>query len=362
MAAQLSPLAYQFYRPLPDGPVSLRTLLRFGARGVRADFRMLLLTAVALGLFGTVTPYLTGRIFDAAIPQSDRGTLIGFALALAGVAVGSGAFRLVQGIASIRLQARMEAAVQTAVWDRLLQLPASFFRTHSAGDLADRAAGVDAIQTLIANVGVGAVLGAISGLFYVVQMLTYHRTLAWVGIVLTLVFVFVNVAINYAQVRFQRDEAALRGRIAGLVLNLISGVTKVRTTGTEPHAFRVWAERFAAQRSIAFRIGQIRTVSTVFASAFPIFASMMLFVVVLQDRSAAEISGAATLSTGDFIAFTTAFGLFLAAMQALGDASLRLLEILPLYERLQPILQTAPEVDPAGSRPASCRERSSSRT
>ena len=47
--------------------------MRFGARGVRADLRMLLLTAVALGLFGTVTPYLTGRIFDAAIPQSDRG-------------------------------------------------------------------------------------------------------------------------------------------------------------------------------------------------------------------------------------------------------------------------------------------------
>ena len=80
----------------------------------------------------------------------------------------------------------------------------------------------------------------------------------------------------------------------------------------------------------------------------------MLFVVVLQDRAAAEAAGAATLSTGDFIAFTTAFGLFLAAMQALGDASLRLLEIVPLYERLQPILQTAPEVDPArGSRPAS---------
>jgi ATP-binding cassette subfamily C protein len=42
-----------------------------------------------------------------------------------------------------------------------------------------------------------------------------------------------------------------------------------------------------------------------------------------------------------------AFGLFLAAMQALGDASLRLLEIVPLYERLKPILETAPEVDAA---------------
>ena len=136
-----------------------------------------------------MTPYLTGRIFDAAIPQSDKATLIGFGIALAGVAIGTAAFKLVQGIASIRMQARMEASIQSAVWDRLLQLPASFFRAYSAGDLADRAAGVDAIQTLIASVGMAAVLGAVSGLFFVAQMLTYHATLAWVGIGLTLIFV-----------------------------------------------------------------------------------------------------------------------------------------------------------------------------
>jgi ATP-binding cassette subfamily C protein len=308
---------------------------------------MLLLTAGAIGLFGTVTPYLTGRIFDAAIPQSDRGMLVTFALALAGVALGTAAFRLVQGIASIRLQARMEASIQTAVWDRLLQLPASFFRRHSAGDLADRAAGVDVMQTLIASVGISAVLGAASGLFFVVQMLTYHATLAWIGIALTLIFVLTTVAINYVQVRYQRREVMIRGRIAGLVLNLISGVTKVRTTGTEPHAFRVWAERFAEQRSIAFRIGLVRAAATTFTTVFPVLASAVLFLVVVQERAAAETTRAATLSTGEFIAFTTAFGLFLAAMQTLGDASIRLLEIVPLYERLQPILRTAPEVDVA---------------
>ncbi len=229
-AAQVLPLAYQFYRPLPNGPVSVRALIRFGARGVRKDVRWLLVTAVAIGVFGTVTPYLTGRIFDAAIPQSDKATLIGFAIALAGVAIGTAAFKLVQGIASIRMQARMEASIQAAVWDRLLQLPARFFRAYSAGDLADRAAGVDAIQTLITSVGMSAVLGAVSGLFFVAQMLTYHATLAWVGIGLTLIFVLTNVGINLMQVRYQRSEVMLRGRIAGLVLNLISGVTKVRTT------------------------------------------------------------------------------------------------------------------------------------
>ena len=51
------------------------------------------------------------------------------------------------------------------------------------------------------------------------------------------------------------------------------------------------------------------------------------------------------LTTGDFIAFNSAYGLFLGAMQALGDASLNLLRIVPIYERLKPMLTTPPEVD-----------------
>lgn len=352
VASQIAGVAYQLYRPLPSGPVALRGLIRFAARGIGSDLRTLLIAAGAVGLFGTVGPYLTGRILDAAIPQSDRGTLIGFALALAGVALGTAAFKLVQGIASVRLQTRMEASIQAAVWDRMLQLPASFFRAHSAGDLADRAAGVDAIQTLLGSVGITAILGAMSSLLFVVQMFAYDPRLALVGVALTLLFVAVSAAFGLVQVRFQRTEITLRGRIAGLVLNLISGVIKVRTTGTEAHAFRVWAEQFATQRRVAFRAGTVRAAAATFTTAFPVAASTVLFLTVMRMRAADEALRQPSMSMGEFIAFSTAFGLFLAAMQALGDASVRLLEIIPLYERLQPLLKSAPETDPSRVAPA----------
>ena len=62
------------------------------------------------------------------------------------------------------------------------------------------------------------------------------------------------------------------------------------------------------------------------------------------QESAAE-EGTAGITAGDFIAFSAAYGLFLAAMQALGDASLNLLRILPIYEWLKPIIETPAEVD-----------------
>ena len=77
---------------------------------------------------------------------------------------------------------------------------------------------------------------------------------------------------------------------------------------------------------------------------------MILFYVVGQQRETA-VPGLPQLTTGQFIAFNAAFGLFLAAMQALGDASLSLLRIVPIYERLMPILTQTPEVDRSKAHP-----------
>jgi ATP-binding cassette subfamily C protein len=338
---KLSDFAYTLYAPFPEGELTIGKIVRFGARAIRKDLAWVAYMAIILGVFGTVTPFITGRIFDAALPQADRQGLVLLGIALVCSAMASSVFQFVQGIAVIRVQRRIAAPIQSAVWDRLLNLPVNFFRKFSAGDLADRSDGIADIQDLIAGAGVAAILGSISGLFYVLQMFSFSLYLASLAIVLTVVFVGVNMAANYAQLRYQRREFALRGSITGLVLNLLTGVTKLRVCGAEEHAFRVWAEQFAQQRRITFAVGSIQIAAYVFASTYGVICSIAIFYVVVTLQSA----GGTVLTTGDFIAFTAAFGLFLAAMQALGDASLNLLRVIPIYERIQPILEEKPEVD-----------------
>jgi NHLM bacteriocin system ABC transporter ATP-binding protein len=345
VSATLVPFAYTFYRPLPDGLMSAGRLAKFGILGLKKDFRMLLLTAAAVGLFGTVTPMITGKIFDSAIPQADRATLFAFGLALIGSAIATSMFKLVQGVASMRVQSKMEYSLQAALWDRLLMLPTNFFRKYSAGDLADRAGGVDAIQQLISGAGVASVLGSLSGIFFVVQMLSYNFHLAGLAILLTMLYVSVNTLANYMQLRHQRVEIQLRGRIGGLVLNLITGVTKLRICGAEDHAFRVWAQQFATQRRVSFKIGTIQSMATTFGAVFPVLSSIALFMLMMNEQETAAETGQVALTTGEFIAFTAAYAAFLAAMQALGDASLNLLRIVPIYERLKPLVTTTPEID-----------------
>ena len=342
VALSLAPFGYTLYAPFPEGSLEAIDLVKFGARGLYREFRTLLFMGIAVGVLGAATPWITGKIIDGAIPQADFNMLLGFGLALLGAAISTSMFKIVQGIATVRIQGKMEVRIQSALWDRLMNLPTTFFRNYSAGDLADRASGIDAIQQLLSGAGIAAILGSLSGLFYVGLMLSYDMRLAGVAVVLTVVYVGTTMTGNYMQLRHQRVEVRLKGLITGLVLNLITGVTKLRICGAEHHAFRRWADRFSEQRRIAFAIGRIQNAITVFGDIFPVFSSMIIFYVMYKAQAAPE---GATLTTGEFVAFNSAFGLFLAAMQALGEASLSMLRVVPIFERIKPIISTPAEID-----------------
>jgi ABC-type bacteriocin/lantibiotic exporter with double-glycine peptidase domain len=133
----------------------------------------------------------------------------------------------------------------------------------------------------------------------------------------------------------------VEGRISALVLQLLTGVSKLRVTGAESRAFAEWAREFAQKKKLALRTGMIEGWLATFNAAFPVVSAMLIFWVLLT-----YVQGpGASMSAGHFIAFYTAFGTFLAQMLQLSNAAMSVLLVVPLYERAQPILDAMPEVD-----------------
>jgi NHLM bacteriocin system ABC transporter ATP-binding protein len=351
----LDPFGWVVYRRFKDGVLTAKDIVLFGVRGVKGDLLSLLAMGIAIGLVGSMTPYFTGQMFDRAILRAEDSLLLQYSCALLAFAIAGAAFKVTESIATLRLQGKMDYSVQAALWDRLLDLPSAFFRKYSAGDLADRAGGIDAIWQLLAGAGIGAILGALSSVFYVGMMLVISVPLTLVGLLLTAVYVGVTTGANFLQLRVQREQLAIRGKLAGLVLQLIEGVGKLRVSGSEHHGFRVWARDFAEQRRISFRIGGIQNFVSVFGSGYSIFASMAIFSVLAGSQGAAAAGGKGALTTGSFITFAASFGAFLGAVQSLAEASLSLLAVVPIWERLMPILETSPEVDDAKAAPSRLR-------
>jgi NHLM bacteriocin system ABC transporter ATP-binding protein len=354
LAATLEPFGYSFYVPLPVGKLGARELVRFGARGMAPDFRLLALMGVATGVFGAVTPYLIGRMVDGAIPQGDRRLLVQLSLAMLLAALANAAFKITQSISVVRIESRLDYVLASAIWDRLLDLPSGFFRQFGAGDLADRAGGVNAIRGVISRAGVGGILGGFSSVAYIVLMLTYNVQLTLVAIVISLVLVSVTTTGNYRQLRYQRNESRQRGRIMSLVLQLVTGVAKVRVCAAENHAFRVWAHQFSTSKRTGFSIGQVQNVVGTFTSSFAVMSSIGIFATLYYIQT--SVAGMTPpFTTGTFIAFNGAYGAFVAALQALSDASMSLLKAVPTFERLTPILDTAPESDETKLSPGKLR-------
>jgi len=356
LADRLSPLGVVFYRPFPDGPLSAKDLIKFGARGLKGDVWMLVGMGLALGALGALTPIFTGKLFDSAIPQADKGLLAQFTGGLFMAAFVASAYKITQSIAVLRIQGKMDYSIQAALWDRLMNLPSTAFRSFSAGDLADRAGGVDSIRQLVAGAGIGAILGSLSSIFYIFLMFKYSLALGALAMGLTIVYVGFTTTANYMQLRHERVQMAVRGKITGMVLQFISGVGKLRVAGAENHAFRVWASDYSHQRRLEFAIGKIKNAVQIFGSGFPVISSMAIFYVLMMVQEQALAKGQPpSMTTGDFIAFNSAFTAFLVATQSLGNASLDMLRVIPIFQRLKPIITTPAELDETRAYPGRLR-------
>ncbi len=347
IAETLSPFAMVFHEPLPPGGVSGTALLKFALEGRGRDLWTIVLMGVAGGLLGLVTPVAVGYLVDTIIPESRRVQLVELTLALVVSALSVGLFSLVRSIAVLRVESAANMRVQSGIWDRLLNLPPSFFRNFTSGDLAVRALGVNAIRKVVSGVVASTLVSGIFGVFHFALLFYYSWKLALLAVVLSTVLVGMTVIIGLYSLRFQRRLAEIEGSVSGLVLQLITGISKLRVAGAEERAFATWADAFAEKKRVAFRAGTIQNILATVNGVFPVLATAAVFWLALSlIRGDGQV-----LTTGDFLAFNASFGTFLGTALSMALAALAALAIVPLYRRIEPILEAVPEVSESKSAP-----------
>jgi len=345
LAAEIHGRAHMLYRPFPAEALTPWRLLAFAARGLGPDLRLPILVGLGGGLLGMLAPYFMGVLVDTVIPEASRNRLVQLAVILGVVSVVTTLFEVVRSLSVLRIEAKMSAATQPAMWDRLLSLPAGFFRRFSSGDLALRTQGVDQMRRILSGITMSTIMTSLFSVFTYALLFYYSWKLALVATGLVIVALIVALTAAYAKVSVQRQIVEVEGRISGLVLQLLSGIAKLRVTGAESRAFSQWARPFAEQNRLTFRAGSIENLMEVFNASFPLLSSVTLFYAVLWLAEQAALAGEPPLSPGHFVAFNAALGSFLMQTLSTGLTAMQALVIVPLYERARPILETPPEVD-----------------
>ncbi len=357
LARTVSSNGYTFVLPFPSGRLRPIQLLLFGARIIRADAWWVVGTIIATGLLALVTPVVTGWIMDPVIPEGDFQQLLVLTIALVVSGISTTGLNGIQSIALLRIEGAMNQRIQAAVWDRLLKLPVSFFRGYSVGDLANRAMGIDQIRQIFSGTVTASMTHGISGLFSLALIFYYNWILGLFGVALAVIFIGISYPLGRAVRKRNREITFLTGSLQGLVVQLLSGVPRIRLSGAERSAFARWAERYVDLTLATYRQARLNNLATVFRSVFNYLGPLTIFLVIgfatgtiweifhtkttWADENQTAIVG--FISAGNFVAFTVAYANFMQAIFGLSQTALTLLNVSPLYERVRPILEEEEE-------------------
>ncbi|MGK5731057.1 NHLP bacteriocin export ABC transporter permease/ATPase subunit [Streptomyces sp. URMC 124] len=342
--AAFEPGAVMFYRPLPDTPLGPLGLIRFSMRGTGRDLRGILLGGlVAVGL-GTLVPVATGRVLGTYVPAAETGLIVQTALALVVTSVVSAVFMLLQNVSVLRMEGRIEATLQPAVWDRLLRLPTTFFAGRSTGELAGAAMGISAVRRTLSGIGPVVLQAGTVGTVNVVLLLVYNVPLALTALAMLTVIAAIFLTLGLWQLRWQRRLIKLSNKLNNQAFQTLRGLPKLRVAAAESFAYAAWAREFARTRELQQRIGRLKNVVTVLNAVCLPLCTLVMFMLLAGPAKG-------SMSAGDFLTFSTAVTMLLSSATQLTGALLSAAAVQPMFEEVGPILRAEVEVRASSVQP-----------
>jgi NHLM bacteriocin system ABC transporter ATP-binding protein len=336
--------AVMFYRPLPDEEIRPRRLLRFALFGTTKDLRNLVLASlVAVGL-GSLVPLATGQVLGVYVPNAETSLIVQASVAVMAATVVSAMFLLLQNTSILRLEGRLEATLQPAVWDRLLRLPTRFFSDRSTGELASAAMGVSHIRRVISGIAPVVVHAVTLGLVNLVLLLCFSVTMTLVAVGMLVLITAVFLGTGLWQLRWQRRLVKLHNKLNNQAFQTLRGLPKLRVAAAESFAYAAWAGEFARSREMQRKAGGIRNLSVVFSSVYLPLSMLLLFMLLAGPARG-------SLSPSGFLTFTSAVTMLLTSVTQLTGALVSAASVLPMFEQLEPILTERPEVRGGSAQP-----------
>jgi NHLM bacteriocin system ABC transporter ATP-binding protein len=325
--------AYSFYRALPTVVNHALQLLRFGVQGYEADVIKVVGLGTIATLLGMVPLQLTAILINDVIPNGDRTFLVQIGLLLLTAAVVQIIFQITQSILTLRIESTTDNVLQSAIWDRLLKLSPTFFRHYTSGDLVNRVLSVRDIHQRLSGATQRSLLSGTFAVLNLGLMVVYSQQLAFVGVGIGLLMAVITAAFSIAAIDQARTQQQINGENNGLTVQLVNGITKLRVAMAEERAFAAWAKQYSQQLKLKASLQQINDQVSTINEILPLVSALLMF------GLAVPLVQNAQLTLGTFLAFNFAFATFIKGVTDLSNTITDLVDIVPIWERIQPILQ-----------------------
>lgn len=325
----ISDEAYCFYRPLPQGPITVKDLLIYIWKCLSvSDLIQIGGAGLIVALVGMVMPALSSFIYSKLVISQNMTALFAVFTFLACAEISKVIFSALKNTLVERMAKKISTSTEAAMMMRILALPSNVFKEYGSGSIATRLTYMAEFCSYLTNIVFSTGLTTILSIVYVFQMFYYTPSLVFPALTLIVLSVILSVMAAVAEVRLFREVLQEKTADSSLSQSLLNGIQKIKLAGAEKRAFAKWADQWA------------KVVSVQYSPVIPYGT----FLTLLNAGVIYYFAIVSKTSRGDYYAFASAFGLVSSAFSTLvsmGEKGAMMWSILKL---LNPIMAATPEI------------------
>ena len=323
--------AIAFYSSFPLRKIGISDLMRYIVHTLSiADFVMVGLATLAVTLIGLLTPKLTNLMFSDVLDSGSVRVLMSLAVFMVCVSASSIIAGGIKTLLLARISTKTELAVQAASMMRVLSLPAGFFKDYSAGELSSRAQHINSLCSMLVSTALSTGLTSVFSLVYISQIFAYAPMLVVPALLVIAATVVCSMITMVVRTKSSKKRMEIAAKESGLSYSLISGVQKIKLSGSEKRAFAKWAKVYAQEAKLAY--------SPVFDSVINLAISLAGTIVMYY------FAAAGGMQVADYYAFTAAYGMVSGAFMSLASMTMTVASIRPVLDMAKPVLEAEPEI------------------
>lgn len=339
------PCVYEVTPLLPIQSLTLKYLLGFTFNTIRSDLFWVLAFSIISVLLLLTSPIITSRVVQDIVPSGDLQYIASATVISLLIAFYSAFFNWLRGFYLVRLSMRLGYQSSLALYARVLQLPVWFTDKYSVGDLVSRANSFNEMLSSISSQSLSGLISSISLIGYMVLMFIYDVQMAFLSLLLVLLFVMAQLYFSLRLIRFKAKGVELNADLYDSTVQTLSLVSQVRSTATEPYFLDRWTRSKTLVTSNLFRSAANHDWMTILSSSVTACGYILFYAVIIYRMFNASSLNMLAETTGKFIVFTSAFAGFASQAQSLSSLiSDTLATVIVDFNRSKLLLQQLPEV------------------
>lgn len=334
-AQQLETEAICFYKSFPLERLTIPSVMRYILESIPASSYVLVLAVVLIStLVGLLSPKITHIIFDEVIFSGSMRLLWSVIIFSLCVDISKQLIGLIKMLIDEKITTQMSVSVQAATMARVLSLPVDFFRQFSAGELSTKVQYFNSLCATLYSSFIATGLTSVFSLIYVGQIFTYAPALLIPSLCITALTVGYSIFSTCLRMKVSGKSMEAAGKKDGLTYALITGIQKIRLSGSERRVFTRWTKVYTEEVRNTYGIPLSILLSGTVGMVIGLAGNLAMYYFAVRSN----------ISVADYYAFTSAYGMVSGACTSLLGIGLQAASIRPTLEQVAPIMEAVPEI------------------